>query len=81
MVTVRKVDAQGRIALPSRWRNRVLKKSDEVIVIEEDNILLIRPKRKINLTKYFDSIKVDVDPKAFADYNLLKRALQTNNSE
>ncbi len=75
MVTVRKVDAQGRVALPSRWRNRALKKSDEVIVIEEEDMLLIRPKRKIDLTKYFDSIKVDVDPKAFADYNLLKRAL------
>ncbi len=75
MATVRKVDAQGRVALPSHWRNRALKKSDEVIVIEQDNTLLIRPKRKINLTKYFDSIKVDVDPKAFADYNKLKRAL------
>ncbi len=75
MVTVRKIDAQGRVALPSRWRSRALRNSDEVILIEEDDMLLIRPRRKIDLTKYFDSIKVDVDPGVFADYRKLKRAL------
>ncbi len=75
LVTVRNVDAQGRVALPKGWRKRTLKKSDEVILIEEDDMLLIRPRRKIDLTAYFDKIKVDIDPEAFADYNLLKRAL------
>ncbi len=75
MATVRRVDRQGRVALPSDWRAKRLKHSKEVVVSEQDDALVIRPRRKIDLTDYFDSVKVDVDPKVFADYNLLKRAL------
>lgn len=74
-LAVRKVDAQGRVALPSSWRTKILRGSDEVVVIERDDMLLIRPRRKVNLTEYFDRVKVDVNPKVFVDYNLLKRAL------
>lgn len=72
---VRKVDSQGRIALPKRWRDRALKKSDKVIVVEQNDALVIRPRRKVDLTAYFDSVKVEVEPKVFADYKELKRAL------
>jgi len=75
-ILIRKVDKEGRVALPKEWRQRTLGKVDEVLVIEkEDDSLVIRPKRKVDLTKFFDSVQVDIDPKEFEDYNRLKRAL------
>ncbi len=75
MATVRHVDRQGRIALPSDWRLKSLKGEREVVVMEQEDFLVIRPRRKVDLTEFFDSVKVDIDPKAFADYGLLKQAL------
>lgn len=75
MATVRQVDERGRIALPSEWRSKRLRGNREVVLTERDESLIIRPRRKIDLTRYFDSIAVDVDPGAFKDYKVLKKAL------
>lgn len=74
-VLIRKVDREGRVSLPKEWRERLLGKIDEVLVIEKEDSLVIRPKRKVDLTKYFDGVRVDIDPKEFEDYNRLKKAL------
>ena len=58
---IRKVDSQGRIVLPLKWREKELKNEDEVIIIEEEGILKIIPKKKIDLTKFFDSLEFDDD--------------------
>lgn len=58
---LRKVDSQGRIVLPSKWREAELKDNDEVIIIEEKGILKIIPKKKIDLTQFFDSLELDDD--------------------
>jgi bifunctional DNA-binding transcriptional regulator/antitoxin component of YhaV-PrlF toxin-antitoxin module len=73
--TVRRVDEQGRVALPSKWRAKALKGSHEVLLIEEGESILVRPRKKRDLASYFDSVIVDVDPSAFSDYNKLKKAL------
>ena len=73
--TVRHIDRQGRIALPREWCSRNLKEGREVVVTEYGDFLLIHPRRKTDITGFFDSVKVDVSPKAFADYDLLKQAL------
>jgi len=73
--SVRRVDNQGRIALPSRWRARALGGSDEVVVVERGDTLLVRPRRKVDPTSFFDKIGVNVDPEVFTDYKKLKRAL------
>ena len=76
MPTVRRVDSQGRIALPRHWRSKNLKGVKEVVVVEQkDESLLIRPRRRADITRYFDSIEVDVDPKYFADYASLRGEL------
>jgi len=75
VLSVRRVDSEGRISLPRDWRSKNLKGDKEVIVIEQDEALLIRPRRKIDITRYFDSVRIDVDPAVFADYSLLKHAL------
>ncbi|KKM82333.1 hypothetical protein LCGC14_1320680 [marine sediment metagenome] len=56
---IRKVDSQGRIVLPLKWREKELKNEDEVIIIEDEGILKIIPKKKIDLTKFFDSLEFD----------------------
>jgi bifunctional DNA-binding transcriptional regulator/antitoxin component of YhaV-PrlF toxin-antitoxin module len=58
---LRKVDSQGRIVLPQYWREKELKDSDEVIIMEEKGILKIIPKKKINLTQFFDTLEYDDD--------------------
>ncbi len=58
---IRKVDSQGRIVLPLKWREKELKNEDEVIIIEDEGILKIIPKKKIDLTKFFDSLEFDDD--------------------
>ncbi|MHA1490616.1 MAG: AbrB/MazE/SpoVT family DNA-binding domain-containing protein [Promethearchaeota archaeon] len=58
---IRKVDSQGRIVLPRKWRKNELKGGNEVIIIEDKGILKIIPKKKIDLTQFFDSIEFDDD--------------------
>ncbi|KKL64132.1 hypothetical protein LCGC14_2168100 [marine sediment metagenome] len=58
---IRKVDSQGRIVLPLKWREKELKNEDEVIIIEDEGILKIIPKKKVDLTKFFDSLEFDDD--------------------
>ena len=51
----KKVDEQGRFVLPSDWRTEELKESKEVFVIKGKGYLKIVPKKKVDLTKFFDS--------------------------
>jgi bifunctional DNA-binding transcriptional regulator/antitoxin component of YhaV-PrlF toxin-antitoxin module len=60
-VEIKRVDKQGRIILPSDWRKEELKDNDEVFIIKEKGILKIIPKKKPDLTKYFDSVDLGVD--------------------
>ena len=48
-------------ALPHKWREKELKDADEVIIIEENGILRIIPKKKIDLTQFFDTLEFDDD--------------------
>jgi len=56
---IKKVDSQGRIVLPRNWREKELKDGDEVIIMEEEGILKIIPKKKIDLTQFFDKLEYD----------------------
>ncbi len=60
-IIIKKVDRQGRIVLPSSWREEVLGGEGEVFLIREGGILKIIPRRKPDLTKYFDSLDLGVD--------------------
>lgn len=75
VVEVKKVDSQGRIALPAKWRARALKETKEVCIVEKDDYLLVRPLRRGDLTRHFDAVEVDVEPEDFQDYNRLKKVL------
>ncbi len=60
-VEIKRVDKQGRIILPSDWRKEELKDSDEVFIVKERGVLKIIPKKKPDLTRYFDSVDLGVD--------------------
>ena len=51
----RKVDEQGRFVLPSDWRAEELKESREVFVIKGKGYLKIVTKKKVDLTRFFDT--------------------------
>ena len=75
MAEIKKVDAQGRISLPAGWRASKLQGSKEVVVVEKGDLLLVKPKGKTDLTKHFDAVEVDMDPRDFADYSKFKKAI------
>jgi len=56
---VKTVDSQGRIMLPKNWRDRYLK-DKQAVVSQKGGVIEIRPFEDIDLTKYFDSIEVDL---------------------
>lgn len=53
------VDNQGRIMLPKNWRDRYLK-DKKAVITQKGDVIEIRPFEDIDLTKYFDSIEVDL---------------------
>ena len=55
------MDEQGRFILPADWREAELSESRELYVIKRKGYLKIVPKRKIDLTKYFDKADLGVD--------------------
>ncbi len=58
-VEVKTVDPQGRIMLPKAWRKRLLK-DKKVVISQKGGLIEIRSFEEIDLTKYFDSIEVDL---------------------
>ena len=59
-VEVKKVDAQGRFILPADWRETEIGESRELYVIKRKGYLKLVPKRRVDLTKYFDKIDLGV---------------------
>jgi DNA-binding transcriptional regulator/RsmH inhibitor MraZ len=57
-VTERDIDPQGRVLLPKGWRAEI--KTKKVILLQTPEYVKILPKRKVDLTKYSNSIKVDL---------------------
>jgi len=81
-IELKKVDAQGRIVLPLDWRDEELKNNQEVLIIKEKGMLKIIPKKKVDLTQFFDALDFDIDLGTVADnwagmeQELLKKKLR-----
>ena len=60
-VEVRKVDPQGRLILPADWRESEIAEDREVYIIKRKGSLKILPKRKVDLTAFFDKIDLGVE--------------------
>ena len=59
-VEVKKVDSQGRLILPVDWRDAEIDESRELYVIKRKGYLKLVPKRRVDLTEYFDSVDLGV---------------------
>ncbi len=69
-VEIKKIDSQGRIVLPVSWRRR---KGNEIVIIEREKKIEVFP-RDVDLSKYVDSVEVEVDN--FADYHEMRKELR-----
>ena len=67
-VEKKKVDGQGRFLLPSDWRMEELKENKEVFVIKGKGYLKIVPKRKVDLTKFFDTADLGRNIEDWAEF-------------
>lgn len=65
-IEIKKVDKQGRFVIPSDWRKREMKDTDEVFLLKKRGFLKIIPKRKASLTEFFD--KADLGVEAIGDW-------------
>nr|MDO8063448.1 AbrB/MazE/SpoVT family DNA-binding domain-containing protein [Candidatus Freyrarchaeum guaymaensis] len=55
---VKKIDSQGRVVLPKRWRDRW---GNEVILVEFEDRIEILPRKKPKLSRFFDIVEVEVE--------------------
>jgi len=58
-IVIKEVDKQGRIVIPKKWREKYLKKPRVIMKIKGE-VIEITPEKELDLTKYFDSISVNV---------------------
>ena len=67
------VDKQGKLVLPKEWREKYLK-SREVMMRLKGAVIEIMPYEKVDLTKYFDSVEVDIKSD-LSDWKSIRREL------
>ncbi len=60
-VEIKKVDIQGRLILPADWREAEIGESRELYIIKRKGYLKLVPKRRVNLTEFFDKVDLGVD--------------------
>jgi bifunctional DNA-binding transcriptional regulator/antitoxin component of YhaV-PrlF toxin-antitoxin module len=66
-VEFKKVDAQGRLILPADWREIEIGDSKELYIIKRKGYLKLVPKRRVDLTEFFD--KVDLGVGSIGNWN------------
>jgi len=57
---IRHMDKQGRLVLPKEWREKYAESGLVVVRIEGERIVL-EPLKLPDLTKFFDSVEVDLE--------------------
>ena len=70
---IKKVDKQGRLVLPKEWRDRYVRNGKVLLRIEGEKII-IRPYKLVRLSKFFDSIEVDIKSD-LSDWKSVRREL------
>ena len=60
-IDIRRVDSRGRLVLPLDWREAEVGEDRELYVIKRKGYLKLVPKRRVDLTKYFDNVDLGVE--------------------
>lgn len=72
-VEKKKVDSHGRISIPISWRQRVLGKSRDVLLVElEDRVEVLS--KDADLEKYIDSVEIVAEE--FENYHALRKEIR-----
>ncbi len=58
---IKQVDEQGRIVIPKKWRDKHLKNNSAVKMEIKDGEIVLKSHQLVDITKHFDSLKVDID--------------------
>ena len=77
-VSIKSLDKQGRIVIPSKWRKK--HKVKKVKIIIRDDEILIKPVKSPKLTELFDSIEIDIKS-PLTDWKKLKREMLTGETK
>lgn len=72
-MVVKTVDKQGRLVIPKEWREEVLE-GGKVLMVRRGDVIEIRTYREVDLTKYFDSVEVEVESD-LSDWHSVRREL------
>ena len=67
-VVEKTVDPQGRVMLPSKWREEELSRSNKVLVIIEKDSLRIYPMNKIKFSDFYSKAIPTEEINKFKDY-------------
>jgi len=73
-VEIKDVDSQGRVVIPKEWRDKYLKGGKAVLVLKED-LIEIRPLKRVSLTDYFDRVEVDIKSD-LSDWHKVRKELR-----
>lgn len=72
-VEKKRVDSHGRISIPISWRQRVLGKDRDVLVVElEDRVEVLS--KDADLEKYLDSVEIAAEE--FENYHALRKEVR-----
>lgn len=74
-VVIKKLDSQGRLVIPKKWRRKYVREGRVIMKIIGDRIEVI-PESKVELTKYFDTIEVDIKS-SLEDWDSVKKELMS----
>jgi len=57
---IKKVDDQGRVVIPKKWRDQHLKNTNSVVLDLKDGEIVIKEYKLVDITKHFNSLDVDI---------------------
>jgi AbrB family looped-hinge helix DNA binding protein len=72
---IKEIDAQGRIVIPKEWRKEKLKGRKVLMKLNEGGGIEILPYNSLDLTKYFDSVEVEIQS-PLSDWHSVKKELR-----
>ena len=78
-VEVRELDEQGRLIIPKKWRSMVLRGGKVVMKLKENSIE-IEPWQQPDLTRFFDTVEVDVKSD-LSDWRAVRKELRRRPDE
>lgn len=67
----KRLDPEGRLLLPKKWRE---KHGKNVVIVETDEYLKIVPKKKGNLTDIIDKVQIEIKSD-LSDWHAVKKEL------